>query len=131
MPKLNELRNQLLISHFQGVINDEEFLLLSHINKSKNLDLPYESYDYFDFDMLENDECLSEFRFRKQNIPLLADVLQVPDVITCYQRSVCSGLEARPLYCPQETSISLSVCRYDTQICEARSSTMYDQQLHG
>lgn len=94
MPKLKEVRNQLLISHSQGVINDEEFLLLYDLNKSKNLDLPYESYNYFDFDMLENDECLSEFRFHKRDIPLLADVLQVPDVITCYQRSVCSGLEA-------------------------------------
>ena len=94
MPKLKEVRNQLLISHSQGVINDEEFLLLYDLNKSKNLDLPYESYNYFDFDMLENDECLSEFRFHKRDIPLLADVLQVPDVTTCYQRSVCSGLEA-------------------------------------
>lgn len=44
--------------------------------------------------MLENDECLSEFRFRKQDIRLLAEAMQVPDVITYYQRSVCSGLEA-------------------------------------
>ena len=94
MPKLKEVRNQLLISHSQGVRNDDEYLLLYDLNKSKNLDLPYESYDYFDFDMLENDECLWEFRIRKQDIPLLADVLRVPDVITCYQRSVCSGLEA-------------------------------------
>ena len=94
MPKLKEVRNQLLISHSQGVRNDDEYLLLDDLNKSKNLDLPYESYDYFDFDMLENDECLWEFRIRKQDIPLLADVLRVPDVITCYQRSVCSGLEA-------------------------------------
>ena len=84
----------LLIIHFQGVINDEEFLLLYDLNKSTNLDLPYEYYDSFEFYLLENDECLLEYRFRKQDIPLLADVLQVPDVITCYQRSVCTGLEA-------------------------------------
>lgn len=94
MPSLKEVRDILLISHFQGVINDEEFVLLYDLNRSTNLDLPYEYYDSFDFDLLENDECLSEFRFRKQDIPLLADVLQVPDVITCYQRSVCTGLEA-------------------------------------
>ena len=83
----------LLLSHLQGVIN-EEFLLLYDVNRSTNLDLLYKYYDSFDFDLLENDECLAEFRFRKQDIPLLADVLQVPDVITCYQRNVCTGLEA-------------------------------------
>ena len=87
MPSLKEVWDILLICHFQGVINDEEFLLLYDLNRSTNLDLPYEYYDSFDFD-------LSEFRFRKQDIPLLADVLQVPDMITCYQRSVCTGLEA-------------------------------------
>ena len=72
MPSLKEVRNILLISHFQGVINDEEFLLLYDLNRSTNLDLPYEYYDSFDFDLLENDECLSEFQFCKQDIPLLA-----------------------------------------------------------
>ena len=47
-----------------------------------------------DFDGLDDDECLSEFRFRKHDLPLLAEVLQIPDKITLYQRSVCSGLEA-------------------------------------
>ena len=43
---------------------------------------------------LDDDECLSEFRFRKHDLPSLAKVLQIPDKITLYQRSVCSGLEA-------------------------------------
>ena len=33
------------------------------------------------------------FRFRKQDIPLLAQVLGVPEKITCPHRSVCSGME--------------------------------------
>ena len=94
MPSLKEVRNQLMFSHFNNEITDEEFLLLYDLNTSTNLDLPYHSYDHFDLDVLENDECLSEFRFRKQDMTLLAEVMQVPDVITCYQRSVCSGLEA-------------------------------------
>ena len=86
-------RNHLLISHFEEVINDEEFLLLYDINKSSNPDLPYDLYEFFDFDVLEEDECLSEFRFRKQDIPFLAEVIQIPDKITFYQRSACSVLE--------------------------------------
>ena len=49
MSSLRAVRNQLLISHNEGVISDEEFLLLYDLNKSKNLDFPYDSYDCFDF----------------------------------------------------------------------------------
>ena len=94
MSSLRAVRNQLLISHNKGVISDEEFLLLYDLNKSKNLDFPYDSYACFDFDVLEDNNCLSEFRFLKRDKPHLAEVLQIPDEITCYQRSVCLGLEA-------------------------------------
>ena len=69
-------------------------LLLYDLNSSTNLELPYDSYNHFNLDVLENDECLSEFRFQKRDFTLLVEVMQIPDVITCYQRSVCSGLEA-------------------------------------
>ena len=83
----------LLLSHYEGIIDDKEFLLLYDLNKSNNLDLPYDSYESFDFDVLEDDECLSEFRFQKHDLPLLAEVLGVPDVFKCSQRSIADGVE--------------------------------------
>ena len=94
MMSWKEVRNQLLISHDDGVINDEELLLLYDLNRSDNVDLPYNSYPGFDFDDLEDDECLSEFRFYKNDLPFLAEVLGIPEVVEFYQRSICSGLEA-------------------------------------
>ena len=93
MSSLKAAKNYLLISHFEGVINGEEFLLFYNIKKSSNSDLSYDLYEFFDFDVLAEDKYLSEFRFRKQDIPFLAEVIQIPDEITFYQRSVCSGLE--------------------------------------
>ncbi|EDO35600.1 predicted protein [Nematostella vectensis] len=87
------VRDQL-ISNYQGIINDRDVLLLYDLNTSNHIDLPYNSYENFDFDILEEDECMSEFRFHKSDIPLLAEMLQIPDRLTLYQRSVCSGLEA-------------------------------------
>ena len=55
MMSLKEVRNQLLISHEDGVINDGELLLLYDLNRSDNVDLPYNSYPGFDFDDLEDD----------------------------------------------------------------------------
>ena len=60
---LKEARQQLLLNNFDRDIDDEEFLLLFDINKSDNLDLPYKNYENFDLDLLEDDECVSEFRF--------------------------------------------------------------------
>ena len=94
MSSLNEARNHLLVGHFEGIIDDEEFALLYDINQSDNLDLPYDNYEEFDLELMEVDECVAEFRFTKQDIPVLAEVLGVPDTISCYQRSVCSGVEA-------------------------------------
>ena len=70
MMSLKEVRNQLLIGHDDGVINDEELLLLCDSNRSDNVDLPYNSYPGFDFDDLEDDECLSEFRFYKNELTI-------------------------------------------------------------
>lgn len=94
MTSLKDVRNQLLISHEEGVLNDEEFLLLHDLNRSNNLDLPYDSYPDLTFDDLEDDECLSEFRFLKSDLPLLAEEMGIPETVECYQRSLCSGLEA-------------------------------------
>ena len=73
------------------MINDEEFLLLYDLNSFDNVDLPYNSYPGFDFDNLEDDECLSEFRFYKKDLPFLAVVLGIPEVVEFYQRGICSG----------------------------------------
>ena len=70
MMSLKEVRNQLLIGHDDGVINDGELLLLYDLNRSDNVDLPYNSYPGFDFDDLEDDECLSEFRFYKNELTI-------------------------------------------------------------
>ena len=37
--------------------------------------------------------CLAEFCFRERDIPRQYNVLQIPDTITCSQRSVCDGIE--------------------------------------
>ena len=75
MMSLKEVRNQRLISHDYDVINDEELLLLYDLNRSDNVDLSYNSYPGFDFHDLEDDECLSEFRFYMNDLPFLAGVL--------------------------------------------------------
>ena len=70
---MKDVRNQLLIIHDEGVLNDHELLLLYDLNRSNDLDQPYDSFPDFNFDGLD-DECRSEFRFHKRNLPLLAEL---------------------------------------------------------
>ena len=86
------VRNLLLINHNDGFIDDDEFVLLYNLFASKNLDFPYDSYA-IDLEELDESESFAEFRFRKRDIRTLKEVLQIPDMITCNQRSVCDGLE--------------------------------------
>ena len=58
MTSCKEVRNQFLISHDEGVLNDHELLLLYDLNRCNILDVPSDSSPDFDFDDLEEDECV-------------------------------------------------------------------------
>ena len=87
------MRNLLLFLYDSKSISDEEFLTLYESYSSKNPEFPYSSYPKFDFDQMDESECLAEFRVRKQDITLLANVLQLPVTIRCPQRTTCDRTE--------------------------------------
>ena len=60
----------------------------------KNPDFPYEDCGRFSLGDMNDSECVAKFRFRKRDLPLLPEVLQIQDSFTCYQRPVASEMEA-------------------------------------
>lgn len=76
------------------MIDDEELALLYDLNSSKNPDFQYLEYPKFDLDKMNDDECKAEFRFLKNDIYELREVLGIPDEHRCYNRVVISGIEA-------------------------------------
>ncbi|CAH3184662.1 unnamed protein product [Porites lobata] len=88
-----ETREMLLLAYDSKIISDEEFLVLWESYRSKNPDFPYSSYARFDLENVDESECLAEFRVQKQDIPLLANVLQLPMNIHCPQRTICDRIE--------------------------------------
>lgn len=92
MRSFKELRNVLLLYHDLGIIDDEELLLLCSSYESKNPDFPYDSFPDFNLEVMNEAECVAEFRFRKEDIPILAESLQIPDYFVCEQNSICNGL---------------------------------------
>lgn len=93
MASFKEVRLLLLDSYLDGEIDEDEFVLLYDMNRSKNPEFPHESYERFDLDSMDPSECKAEFRFEKYDLQLLAECLGIPDVFKCEQRSICDGIE--------------------------------------
>ena len=95
MPYKRQIREILLLSYDDNLIDDEEFVLLYDSSKSKNPDFPYWNYQSFDLDHMEDDECKAQFRFHKSNVYNLREILRIPSEIKCYNRSIVDGDEYR------------------------------------
>ena len=91
MATFRKARELLLASFDDGDISEDEFLLSYDANTSKNPDFPYQYYGHFDLEELDDSECLAEFRFRKRDIPVLAEEMGLPDSYACQQGTVCDG----------------------------------------
>ena len=94
MTSFKETRDFILLCNDEGILNDEELLVLYQQYKCPSLDLWYSSYPLFDLDDMEDDECVAEFRVKKRDIPALAEALRIPDWISCNQQSKAEGTEA-------------------------------------
>ena len=93
MAFFKQTRELLLIEHSEKAISDEELLLLLDENTSRNPELSYENYERFNLEEIEEPECKANFRFQKDDIPELAEVLGLPEVFRCSQRTVADQLE--------------------------------------
>ena len=78
MSLFKDARDTALISHSQGLITDEELLLLLKESTSRNPDFSYDAHNRFDVENIEEAKCKSEFRVEKRDIPLLAETLGLP-----------------------------------------------------
>ena len=94
MPSFREIREALLFGYYDNILNDQEFLLLYDLHRSRNPDFPYWRYAEFDLDKLNEVECIANFRFKKNDIYVLKELFQIPDEEVCYNRSKLDGIEA-------------------------------------
>ena len=67
-----------------GILDEDEFLLLQEQFMLKNPNFSYEEFERFSLDEMNDAERLAEFRFRKHDLQILSEVLQIPDSFRCY-----------------------------------------------
>ena len=87
-------RDALVLCHDNGVIDDEEFCLLYDANRSKNSEFPYGEYMEIVISKIWTTlNVKRKFRCHKERIPVLAEVLRLPETFTYSQGSVTTGIE--------------------------------------
>ena len=70
MSSFHEVQEQLLLSYEDGILDEDEFLLLHEQFMPKNPNFSYEEYERFSLDEMNDAECLAEFRFRKHDLQI-------------------------------------------------------------
>ena len=112
IPGFQAVRDMLLISYHQGTISEVELLILLEEYTLKNPAFLYDVYDRFDLESMEEPECKYEFRVEKRDIPLLVDVLQLPEIFKCNQRTVVERIEGLCMLLKR----TVYPCRYNDMI---------------
>ena len=75
----HELREALNCAFSDGLISEEEFLILYEECESTNLNFPHWEYKPFSLDNFDSSEVRAKFRVDKEDIPSLVNALQVPE----------------------------------------------------
>ena len=89
-----DIRDVLDLARGIDVIDDMEYQLLYNVNRVNrpSLEIPYWQYQRFDLDTMTNDECKVEFRFKKNDIYDLVNILLIPEIVT-YNRLTVDPVE--------------------------------------
>ena len=87
-----ERGNIAVEAYGDGLLNNEEFILICALNSSRNLNIPYWQYPNFELDNMPDDECISEFWFLKNDIYVLFDVVGIPEEIISYNGLKLNGV---------------------------------------
>ena len=128
MAFFKQTRELPLIEHSEKVISDEG-LLLQEENTSRNLEFSYENYERFNLEEIEEPECKANFRFQKEDIPELAEVLALPEVFRCSQRTVADQLKGLCLLLRRMAYPRVSLLQSHSSVWEACSRAEHDLKL--
>ena len=86
------LRDQLMLSYAENVIDFYKFILLYDANMSKHI-YSYQKYSHFDTRTFGDEQCIVDFRFSKTHLYTLLDVLNIPDRVVTVQGTVWEDIE--------------------------------------
>eukprot|EP00795_Rhopilema_esculentum_P009949 gene9949-18562_t len=111
------MREALVFGYSTGVLDEGEFVMLDYLNGPRNIQISYWQYAPFNLDLLSDDKCWAEFRFKKNHIFDLAKILQLPDETITYNRMKEDAVEGlcvllkRLAYLCEYSDLVYSLCQ--------------------
>ena len=94
MCSFKKAKDDVVLVYDSSHIDDVEFVVLHDIVcHGKNPELPFENYDSFSLEETDAVECNVNFRFKKNEIPVLDRAMDIPEKFTCPQGTICEGIE--------------------------------------
>ena len=93
MSSFRAIRELSLLCFEEGILSEEEFVLLYQNYHSGNPEFPYDSYSPFCLKEMNEAECLANFRVKKHDLFFLQQTIQIPATIKCPQRTTCPEIE--------------------------------------
>ena len=94
MPYFKKIRESITLAYCSNKIDNEEFVLLYDLHKSRNLDIPHTDFAKPDLENYNDDQCYANFRFSKAHVYKLRERLNIPEEILCYNNVPVDGVEA-------------------------------------
>ena len=88
---------QMILFNNDNLLNDNDMMLLLLAQRGRrnlHYEQPYWQYEAFNLERMDENECLVEFRFKKEDIYSLVNVFQLPDVVRCENGVVVDSVEA-------------------------------------
>ena len=79
--------------YLEDLIEEDLFSVLVKECEETAPIFPYWKYDRFSLESMLEDECLSEFRVAKKDVPRLARALQIPNDIICKNGTKATAIE--------------------------------------
>ena len=126
MASFREARELICLCYEMNYISDDEFLLLHTSYKSRNLELPYDSFSEFDLESFE------EEMFGTVLIPKNPHTCTCPGSTNSSKRKMqpreCLRWRRSFVYAVKTNVLPLSLQRYGTFVRQARSSYQHDNK---
>ena len=79
--------------YHEDLIDEDEVLLLTDEQEGTAPVFQYWKYDRFELSKMNEDECKSEFRFKKEDIERLLHAFRFPNKFVCSNGTTASGVE--------------------------------------
>ena len=107
-----QLQEALVLACDAELIYPEECCILIDEFEPKNHDFCHADYSRFDLNAITSAYCWTDYRFAKLDVPYVANLLELPDKLTCYNRTAAGKEEA---LCIMLRKLS-SPCRYSDMV---------------